>query len=354
MILAVSRFKVMNGREVDVKEAFFNRRIWWTMCRVFWEWKHFTETENKVAFYLITRWTDQDSFRRWHSSPAHHQSHRGMPKGLRLDPAFTRIFVLERLTDAARPRSMSEIVVDSEALMRDVITESDLLHLLVGDLNGNIKFCNKAVARSLGLTCDKLLDQPLATYLLESGAARFAELIANSIRDFKSTFLLNFVNSMNEPYTLVCRIDVQPSHFILVGEPRIAEELGFQNELNELNNQLATLARENARKTKERVRFDKNRLGGLRPAWPLLITIYVTHCLVYCRRVYRRADCKCDNAHSLGLGGNHIVRHRGFRGRRFDCATVLKTTGGAKFHPAGFLMSIIGAIILVFLAKLIS
>jgi hypothetical protein len=72
---------------------------------------------------LITRWTDQNSFRRWHfelSSPAHHQSPRGMPKGLRLDPAFTRIFVLERLTDAARPRSMSEIVVDSQTLMTDV------------------------------------------------------------------------------------------------------------------------------------------------------------------------------------------------------------------------------------------
>jgi hypothetical protein len=36
-----------------------------------------------------------------------------------------------------------------------------------------------------------------------------------------------------------------------VGEPAIAEELALQTELNELNNQLATLARQNARKTKE-------------------------------------------------------------------------------------------------------
>jgi heme-degrading monooxygenase HmoA len=193
MILAVSRFRVLNGREVDVKEAFFDRPHLLDNVPGFLGMETFTETDNEAAFYHITRWTDQDSFRRWQSSPAHHQSHQGMLKGLRLDPAFTRIFVLERLTDAARPRDMSEIVLDSETLMTDVITGSDLLHLLVGDLSGNIKFCNRAVAHSLGLTCDKLLDQPLATYLVESDAAKFAELIANSIRDFKSTFLLNFV-----------------------------------------------------------------------------------------------------------------------------------------------------------------
>jgi len=240
MILAVSRFKMLNDREVDVKEAFFNRPHLVDDVPGLLGMETFAETEDRAAFYLITRWTDQDSFRRWHSNPA--QSHRGM--GIRIDPAFTRIIVLESLTGAVRPRSMSEIVVDSGALIADVIAGSDLLHLLVGDLSGNIKLCNGAVARSLDLTCDKLLDQPLATYLVDSDAAKLAELIANSTRDLKSIFLLNFVNAKNEPYTLVCRIDVQPSHFILVGEPRIAEELGFQNELHELNNQLAARPRE--------------------------------------------------------------------------------------------------------------
>jgi hypothetical protein len=60
------------------------------------------------------------------------------------------------------------------------------------------------------------------------------------------------------------------------------------------------------------------------------ITIYVTRCMVYCRRVYRRADCKCDNAHSLGLCWNHFARHCGFCDRRFDCTTVLKATVGFK------------------------
>ena len=63
--------------------------------------------------------------------------------------------------------------------------------------------------------------------------------------------------------------------------------------------------------------------------------LYVTHCLVYCRRVYRRADCKCDHAHSLGIYWNHIARHRRIRHRRVDCATVLQTTGGFQISSRG-------------------
>jgi hypothetical protein len=46
--------------------------------------------------------------------------------------------------------------------------------------------------------------------------------------------------------------------------------------------------------------------------------------LVYCRRVYRRVDCQCDNAYSLGFCWNYFARHRGFCDRRFDCSTVTK------------------------------
>ena len=139
----------------------------------------------------------------------------------------------------------------SPSLMTDLIAGSDILHLIVGDLSGDIKLCNEAVARRLGLTCHELLDQPLANCLVEPDGAKLRGLIANGTPDRETTFLLNFVNSKHEPYTLICRIEVQPSHFTLVGEPAIAEELGLQAELNELNNQLATLARENARKSKE-------------------------------------------------------------------------------------------------------
>lgn len=68
----------------------------------------FTEEKDASAFYLLTRWTDAGLFRAWHASPAHHQSHRGIPKGLKLDPSFTEIFVLDRLSDGQLSTSLQE------------------------------------------------------------------------------------------------------------------------------------------------------------------------------------------------------------------------------------------------------
>jgi hypothetical protein len=61
-----------------------------------------------------------------------------------------------------------------------------------------------------------------------------------------------------------------------------------------------------------------------------LNTSYATHCLVHCRRIYCRAYCECNNAHTLGFCGNYFARHRGFRDRRSDRTTVLQATSGFK------------------------
>jgi len=195
---------------------------------------------------------------------------------------------------AARPGSMSAMLAGSVELMTAVLAGTHALHWIVGELNGNIRFCNGAVTQSLGLTSNQLLGQPLTSHLVESDAARFPELLANRSRDFKASFLLNFVNSKHEPYTLVCRLDVQPTHFALMGEPAIAEELDLQTELIALNNQLATLARENARKSKELAAANarlENALEELnRSHWHLRKVAEVLPMCVACGKV------KSDNA----------------------------------------------------------
>lgn len=185
--------------------------------------------------------------------------------------------------------SMSAMVADSVELMTAVLAGTHVLHWIVGDLNGNIRSCNGAVTQSLDLTSDQLLGRPLTSHLVDSDAAKFPELLANRPRDFKATFLLNFVNAKHEPYTLVCRLAVWPTHFILIGEPAIAEELGLQSELNALNNQLATLARENARKSKELAQANarlKNALEELnRTHWHLRKVAEVLPMCVACGKV---------------------------------------------------------------------
>jgi heme-degrading monooxygenase HmoA len=57
----------------------------------------FQDETDCAVFYLITSWSDASAFRTWHSSQAHKQSHELMPKGLKLDSAFTELRILERV-----------------------------------------------------------------------------------------------------------------------------------------------------------------------------------------------------------------------------------------------------------------
>ena len=99
MILALSRFKVANGLEESVARAFQNRPRLVERAEGFLGLEVFTDSSDASVFYLSTRWTNESAFRRWHASEEHHASHKGIPKGLKLDPAFTQLMVMESLCD---------------------------------------------------------------------------------------------------------------------------------------------------------------------------------------------------------------------------------------------------------------
>lgn len=48
-----------------------------------------TDAPNEI--WLITHWTDKSSFESWHHSHLYRESHRGIPKGLKLVPGETKI-----------------------------------------------------------------------------------------------------------------------------------------------------------------------------------------------------------------------------------------------------------------------
>jgi heme-degrading monooxygenase HmoA len=99
MILALSRFKVANGLEVSVARAFLTRPRLVEDADGFLGIEVFRDSADASIFYLSTRWTTEAAFRRWHSSEAHHASHKGIPKGLKLDASFTQLAILEYLCD---------------------------------------------------------------------------------------------------------------------------------------------------------------------------------------------------------------------------------------------------------------
>ena len=94
MIIAMSTFRVANGMAEQVAEAFRNRPRLVETAPGFLGMEVFTDTKDDAVFYLITRWTDADSFRAWHAGAAHRQSHEFIPKGLKLTPAYTRVVEL--------------------------------------------------------------------------------------------------------------------------------------------------------------------------------------------------------------------------------------------------------------------
>ena len=89
----------MNGTEEAVACAFLGRPRLVANSEGFLGLEVFRESKDRSIFYLSTRWVSESAFHKWHASDAHHASHRGIPKGLKLDAAFTKLSILEHLCD---------------------------------------------------------------------------------------------------------------------------------------------------------------------------------------------------------------------------------------------------------------
>lgn len=97
--VAMSRFAVANGMVDEVKQAFRDRPRLVDEAEGFLKLDVLSPLDAPEEIWLITYWTDRESFLAWHHSPAHKESHRFIPKGLKLDPKRTRLVYLEHVTE---------------------------------------------------------------------------------------------------------------------------------------------------------------------------------------------------------------------------------------------------------------
>lgn len=95
MFLSVSRFTVANDLDEAVREAFRNRPHQVDSAPGFIRMEVANPGTDPKDFWLLTWWRDAASFDAWHRSHAYRESHAGMPKGLKLDPARTEMIHLE-------------------------------------------------------------------------------------------------------------------------------------------------------------------------------------------------------------------------------------------------------------------
>lgn len=91
MFVALSRFEIRNNMAEEVRQAFRARPHLVDEEPGFLGMQVMSPVENPAEIWLVTRWTDEQSYRTWHKSHRYHESHSGIPKGLKLVPASTEV-----------------------------------------------------------------------------------------------------------------------------------------------------------------------------------------------------------------------------------------------------------------------
>ncbi len=97
MFIAISKFIVANGMTAAVHDAFANRPHVVDAYPGFVKLDVLSSQQNPDEVWLVTYWNDRNSYDRWHSSPEHHQTHRFIPKGLKLVPGSAQLMFFDHI-----------------------------------------------------------------------------------------------------------------------------------------------------------------------------------------------------------------------------------------------------------------
>jgi signal transduction histidine kinase/heme-degrading monooxygenase HmoA len=246
MVVVLSRFRVANSMEADVARAFRERPREVESTPGFLWLEVLVDRSDAAVFYLVTRWTDLESYERWHSSPAHRDSHALIPKGLKLDPSWTQVVALERLDGTLGP-PLTEAIADAPLLIGRYASGSASTFVFVLGADATIRSCNPAGCQELAEGA--LLDgRSLLEFMPEADAHHLQDLLAKHGRH---RALLNFAAANRAPFSLDCWIDVQPAGATLIGHPLYRREQQFHDELMAINQELAVLSRERTREVRD-------------------------------------------------------------------------------------------------------
>jgi len=96
--VAISKFTVANGMTGEVKAAFRNRPGYVNDKPGFLRMDVISPNQNPDEIWLITYWQDEESYKRWHSSPDRRQSQQFIPKGLKVIPGSAQITFYEHVS----------------------------------------------------------------------------------------------------------------------------------------------------------------------------------------------------------------------------------------------------------------
>lgn len=252
MILVESRFRVANDMHDSVRSAFVQRPGLVDDVIGFLGMDVYQASDDARVFHLITRWTDRDSYDAWHRSDAHRESHALIPRGLKLDASFTRLTLMDRVESPGMESSLA----DSAAALGTWLASARTTYVVTLSEDASTGVVNAALAERLGVpaTVEPMALPPLlANDEAAALSARVSTRRSAGRRGIDEAFLLNFVSVSRSPFTVRCRMDVQPTYALLLAEDADRSEDRLRDELIRANNHLSTLARERERQRQELV-----------------------------------------------------------------------------------------------------
>ena len=135
--------------------------------------------------------------------------------------------------------------------MVECLNRNRQAYLISADSDGRIVGCNDAMANLLGLSRDEDKVESLWDKLTVADGARLNERLKQP-QFSAEPLLLNFVSPDHTPTTLDCGLALMPGgHFTIVGARARSSAGDAEFAWLQLNNDFATLSRENARKGKQ-------------------------------------------------------------------------------------------------------
>ena len=99
MIVALSRFTIANDMADEVRAAFRARPHLVDRAPGFLGMEVMSPVGNPSEVWLVTRWNDESHYRRWHQGHEYHESHLGIPKGLKLVQGSAEVRMFEVFSD---------------------------------------------------------------------------------------------------------------------------------------------------------------------------------------------------------------------------------------------------------------
>jgi len=285
VIVVTSRFRVVNGMEQDVADAFRRRPRRVEQAAGFLGLEVFTEADEPGVFHLVTRWTDRASYEAWHGGAEHKASHALIPKELELDPGATRVTVLELVPDVDPDQAR---VRDHVLLLTSFLAQSQAVQVAIADRSGRLEWVSPGFAALVGRPGAELADASLWDLLLPDDAARLEARVASGSRA-RDRFRLNFRDDAGQhaSESRSAWIDLAPERFTLLVEGAGAGSERVQQELFELSDALAADLREQARRGRELARA-RDELDAAH--WHLRKLQEVLPICMECSRVRREPD----------------------------------------------------------------